>query len=329
MLKFRQINPVYKNTAKLLLAACFLSVVLYKLDLPRVIDMIAEADPYLLLFASLLLFSRPVLGACRWRVLLNARTQPPRLLRMIRHYLIGSFFAFFLPATAGSDLARGYGAHRDGADATISAGSVIIERWLGLSCLLWLASFSAIYAGNSLEGLHIRTVLAILVFVWMLMLAAFLLRMDQYVGGLFGPFIRKKLSVLFRLAEEIRHYMRCPYSLVKAAVYSILIHLVSITSAFLVSRAIGGDTLWIYFLILLPIVWIISMLPVSMNGLGLREGSFIFLFHAVGMSTETAGAVAILILAQNILIALIGGLFFVAHRPIHMNRPCDKNQVPA
>ncbi len=327
MVKLQRIHPVYKIAAKLLLAVSLLAFVIHKLEIRCVLEMIVNAKPALLALAILLLFLRPTLGACRWRVLLNARTQAPNLPRMIRHYLVGSFFGFFLPATAGSDLARGYGVHRDGADATASAGSVIVERWLGLSCLLWLAFISACFAGKALDGLHLVPALLIVVLMWMVLLLAFLLKSDQWLEKILPSIIREKLSILFQLADEIRSYTRQPRKLGIAVGYTLLIHLVGITNAFLVSQAIGCSTHWLYFVSLLPIIWIISMIPISLNGLGVREGTFIVLFHVVGMDTEAAGAGTLFLLAQSLLLALIGGLLFVTHKPVNVDLP--KERVPA
>ena len=62
---------------------------------------------------------------------------------------------------------------------------------------------------------------------------------------------------------------------------------------------------------LLPIIWLITMVPITINGLGLREGAFIFLFTEIGMAKEMAMAISILFLLQTIIQGIIGGLFFL------------------
>ena len=87
-----------------------------------------------------------------------------------------------------------------------------------------------------------------------------------------------------------------------------------ILGTLLLGVAIGSPIILGYYFILLPIVWLVAMIPISINGLGLREGAFVVLFVSIGMSKEAAIAISVLFLAQAMLQGLIGGVLFLVHR---------------
>ena len=87
-----------------------------------------------------------------------------------------------------------------------------------------------------------------------------------------------------------------------------------IFATYLLGVAIGSPISLSYYFILLPIVWLVAMIPISINGLGLREGAFVVLFVSIGMSKEAAIAISVLFLAQAMLQGLIGGVLFLINR---------------
>ena len=87
-----------------------------------------------------------------------------------------------------------------------------------------------------------------------------------------------------------------------------------IFATYLLGVAIGCPVSLGYYFVLLPIVWLVAMIPISINGLGLREGAFVVLFVSIGMSKEAAIAISVLFLAQAMLQGLIGSVLFLVHR---------------
>ena len=67
-----------------------------------------------------------------------------------------------------------------------------------------------------------------------------------------------------------------------------LFQVIGVLSTYLIAVSMGSELSYLYFFILLPVIWLAGLLPVSINGLGIREGSFVFLFRSTGMSEEMA-----------------------------------------
>ena len=76
----------------------------------------------------------------------------------------------------------------------------------------------------------------------------------------------------------------------------------------LVARALGIEIEPLYFFIFMPLIWVIITVPISISGLGLREGAFVFFFTQVGVSSADAVAISLLYYFYNVIVGGIGGL---------------------
>jgi uncharacterized membrane protein YbhN (UPF0104 family) len=112
--------------------------------------------------------------------------------------------------------------------------------------------------------------------------------------------------------------------LVKALILSLIIQAVSIMEVYLLSIAIGLSVPIIYFFIFVPIINAVSAIPVSISGLGVREAGFAALFNMfflqLGVTSDHAVSLSLLIFAVMILVNLIGGIEYVRIRKLHENK---------
>ena len=153
-----------------------------------------------------------------------------------------------------------------------------------------------------------------------------LVRYATYALAL-GPFIGW-LSFTFcdRLLQKIEHplgkrlhalgsaYADRPGVLVRAGLLALAFHLTQVWIQILIGRALDFETPWSYACVFFPLVDIITMLPVSFSGIGLREGGLLFFLSKLGVAPEKAVACGILWLAVVIVSGLVGGVVFVARR---------------
>jgi hypothetical protein len=95
---------------------------------------------------------------------------------------------------------------------------------------------------------------------------------------------------------------------------SLVTHVVAILAIFALGRAVGDQIGLKTYATLLPLVWMLSMLPIAIGGLGVREAGFVALFSSAGMPEATATAVAALWLALTLLQAATGSLLLVLKR---------------
>jgi uncharacterized protein (TIRG00374 family) len=293
-----------------------LYLLLLRVDFELVKELTLQADLQVLAAAFALFLSRNLLAALRWQVLLAEKEQLVPLTSLFRFYLIGNFFGLFLPTAIGGDVARGYYVHKAGVSKEESASSIVVERTLGIAAMMIYALASMFFSFNLIDNeLKLVVIIPSIFFLTVMFL---FYRNEITPKTKLSKFAGPKLSMLLKLVKSIQQY-KSPTALLTSFLYSALYQLTGIISIYLIALSVGSALKFAYFLMLLPIVWVVSMIPISLNGLGIREGAFVFLFTSAGMAKETAVIISSISLLQAIAQGMIGGILFL----------CDRQKVAA
>ncbi len=307
-------QPSARRAGKLLVAVLLIYCLGRSLDFAAVGRQVARTELAPLLLATFILITRHLLGAYRWRALLRTKGHEPPLQALYQYYLIGAFFNFFLPTAVGGDVARGYYLHRWGASKKEAAGSIILERILGVTVLALLSGASLCLAsGLALDarvvGLVIATCLCCLIALVILFAGR-----GALLERVWPSPLNRLLAPACSVMRDMRSYKASPLALATGFFSTVAFQAAGILATYLLGVALGCSIELSYYFILLPIVWLVAMVPISINGLGLREGAFVVLFSSVGMTKETAIAISVLFLALAMLQGLIGGVLFLINR---------------
>ena len=307
-------HPSARFAGKLLVAVLLISYLGRNLDWATVGRQVARAELAPLLLATFILIARHVLGAYRWRVLLRTKGHEPPLQALYQYYLIGAFFNFFLPTAVGGDVARGYYLHRWGVDKKEAAGSIVLERILGVTVLVLLSGASLCLASSlALDARVVGFVIAMCL-CWLIVLALLFGGRGALLERTWPSSLNRILAPVCSVLRDMRSYKASLPALAIGLLATIAFQSAGIFATYLLGVAIGCPVSLGYYFVLLPIVWLVAMIPISINGLGLREGAFVVLFVSIGMSKEAAIAISVLFLAQAMLQGLIGGVLFLVHR---------------
>ena len=233
--------------------------------------------------ALLFLISRfAVVG--RWHVLLKSGGINIRLKDSAMLTFTGLFASNFLPTTIGGDVLRLAGAMRMGYDRAVCLASIAADRLIGMLGMFMAAPIGLFYSGDVLRSNP--SSLSFLTFFRRP--AAFLKR----TISTFSIWLRKPGSLLLSLAFTWIH-MLCWFG----AIYLFLNDLGSHVSFWMIAG------LW-------SLTYFITQIPISINGYGLQELSFTFLFsHVAGVSPAVSLTVSVLIRAYTILASLPGALY--------------------
>jgi len=288
------------------------------LDIGALGKHLARTSAPLFLAAFALLCIRNFVGAYRSRVLLRIRGLRFTVAALTRYYFIGFFFNLFLPEIVGRDIARGWYLYRSSEGKTASVSAIVAERLIGTAALIVMSIASIGYAAFAGLAVFENDVITAVFVVFVLSCAGLGLVFNARTERILERLIPAgKVSPLITAVDFLRDvvsYRRALPTLLYAFAVSLLFQLVGVAAAYLLARSLGDDTAFVYYLILLPVIWVLGMLPVSVNGLGVREGSFVLLFGSVGMPKELAMAVSILWFAQNLGLGLIGGILFAVEK---------------
>jgi uncharacterized membrane protein YbhN (UPF0104 family) len=247
----------------------------------------------------------------RWTALARPLGIKTPFKAMLRYYLIGMFFNLFAPGTVGGDVSRVYYLVRDeemraqGHSVTTvhATMSVLMDRAIGMVVLVWLGAAGLLLFPDYAVPHTARV-------------ATFLLSLGLLLGALFTPLLRRLLPedghhLLVKLRLMFRSYRTHWRALLEAALLSLAVHLIQAWIHVLMGRALDLNVPYSFAIIVYPLVGTFAAIPISLNGLGLREGGYIFLLAVIGIGNEKGIAFGLLLFLVVALDSLIGGLVFL------------------
>lgn len=281
-------------------------------DWSSVTGLIVASDRAALAVALGAYLASVVVAAYRWRVLLVARQVPLPLFRALSLYFIGNFFGNFLPTSIGGDAVRAYGAAVALGQRADAFASVFLERFVGLFAVVTLALIGLLALALRLEHTYILSVTVVL---FLLLLATFPVLFSRWwVLRLKGLFQRVTAFGIghkaARLHEVLYEYGEHRGALLANFFLSILYQGLIVVMNVFVARGLALPVHAIYFIAFVPIIAVVSMFPLSINALGVREGGYVVLFAQIGRPAAEGLALSLTLYGIALLSSLPGGLLF-------------------
>jgi len=296
-----------------------------KIDIRSLINDIKDTDKLFLTIGFAVLFASYVLGFLRWRMLLNAAGINIPLKRLISSFSGGVFFSIFLPSTIGGDFVRTV----DLADHTKKAKEVIatvfldrLSGYIGLVCVI----LPSLFLGRNL--VLDRVVISSVSIITLVLILVLLILFNNTIYSkitkfLSAPGAGKIKETIKNMHQEIHVFRYRKKTIAGNLLVSFFIQLINPISVYFIGLSLGVRIDFIYFLIFLPMIGAITLLPIAAGGLGLREGLFVLYFAKAGVIKQLALAMSILSFSSVVLYGAIGGLIYVLtihHRRIQSNQ---------
>ena len=299
---------------KLAIPLFILGYLFYTRDLSELKVHILQTNPWIFFVSFLLLCIRNIIGAFRSRVLLNYKKLSYPLTVLAKYYFIGNFFYLVFLEILVRDHARGYYLYNSSEEKKEAISSIVVERFIGTASLMFLSILSVLGAGflglNVLHNNIIKIIFVTFLLSCLFVILFFYERTDRFFKRLIPATASSKIKTLVEFISEVITYNKAPSVLWYTFSISLLFQFIGVIATYLVALSINSTVPFIYFMILLPVVWFIGMIPVSIGGIGVREGSLVLLFSTVGMTDEMGIAIGLLWFVQNLGLGLIGGVLF-------------------
>lgn len=299
---------------RIILSVAMLGVLVWRVpsfDAEEVLPELTTRTVLWLLVAALLTLGGLVLSALRWQRVLQVLGLHAGLRRLLSHYLAGQFVSNVLPTTIGGDVLRVSRLSRETGESPSTFASVVLERLTGW-LVLPIISVAGFLVNPPLQHLGTATRVALgLAFATLLALSILLYAVaDQRIGGRFAArdgWRRFAGAVHLGLAELRRQ----PGAAVNVLLVGFAYQLVLVLAAAAAAQALGvrpaGLTALLAFF---PAVAIAQVLPIGISGLGIREGAFALFLGPLGVTTEEAIALGLLLYLLNLGVSLLGAPAF-------------------
>lgn len=271
----------------------------------------AQTSPGLLLLALGLFVLERVVAAVRWRMLIAGLGEAPPLSRFISLIFSATFLAFFLPGGVGGEIFRIYGLTRGKIDLSRALASVFVERVLALVALgmliLWGLANAPFSPPSAVLNAVILSFLAI-GFATALIFSPGVRRLTD--RALAAPRLAKLRAGLEKLYASFDVFLARPGLLALGLVFAIGFQLLRVVAVWVAALALGLDLPFALFVYTVPIVNLVTQIPISIGGLGVREATYAALFGLAGIAIETAVALSLLTYGLSILAVCPGAITF-------------------
>ena len=254
-----------------------------------------------------------LLGSFRWQILLRGGGVQVPFLTAFQPYYLGLFLNQFLPTSVGGDVVRVYTLYKQGYAGEGLAASAIIDRLIGLLALLILASLAVILSEKNLVPEAVETIVIITLSALLACALLFFIFPVPYSlvvwASKFDP--HTLLGRFLRVLRVCRTYKGSSVLLVCSLSLSFLLQGLMILVYVILAQALGLDISLTIFLIAVPLVFVATALPLSIGGLGVREGVFVAVLGLFGVGIVPSGQLASVYLIALWLSVVPGGWYFV------------------
>jgi uncharacterized protein (TIRG00374 family) len=315
-------SKLLKQSARWLFAISALAIIALSIDLSTLTAIISQVKlPWLLAAFAIVLLIR-ILSAIRWHHILKVYGIHPTLPEIIRLTFVSNSLGHVLPGGLGADIIRGHQVIKNHGAMPEVVATITLDRILGFYSMLFMALAASLLAAGSDTLQNIQPFLLFSNILFLTGTAVLLMiksKIDFSLPNAMVKFYKIK-KVLIRLTNALGNISNLQQILLPIFSLSLLVQLARCFVFYCIYTSLSQPLDLIYFLIFIPLVFVIMMIPVSIGGIGLREGALVYFFTPLGLIAEINISAGLLFHALQIL-ALIPGLalFLLQRKPAHDN----------
>jgi uncharacterized protein (TIRG00374 family) len=244
--------------------------------------------------------------AYRWHLLLQASGMNVPLKRLVVLYFVGTFFSNVLPTGIGGDAVRMYELYNTTQRSAESISTVLLDRATGLLMLFLIALVALPFSHRLIPPSLVLVILVLCAGSWMGTALIF------HRGWLEKTGILRIITRFGTTRKIYEAITACGFKAVGGALgISFLFNGLLIAVNYLIALSVGVRIPFEYFLLFIPLISFLLLLPFSVSGLGIREGGYVYLFAYAGVPSALALSMSLLFYALNVATGLIGGIMYI------------------
>ncbi|MGC2315865.1 MAG: lysylphosphatidylglycerol synthase transmembrane domain-containing protein [Bradyrhizobium sp.] len=296
------------STIKILVSAALLYLALRKVNLSELGSRIDVASLGWIGMAIAVTFLQIFVGVLRWREISAECGAPLATKQAMRFNLIGTFFNQTLPSSIGGDAVRLWLVARSGAGWRAATYSIFVDRAIGLIALAVIIVASLPWSYSLIRDSHGRSALLFVDFAALAGGMGFLV-----LGRLPWPWLKRWWGThhLYACSVIANRVIFSRERGPKVVVLSLLVHVLAVVIAWCVVQSIAAPVVFSQIFQLVPPVMLITMLPISIAGWGVREATMGLAFGYAGLAANEGVNISLLFGAVSFIVGAFGGLVWV------------------
>jgi hypothetical protein len=252
----------------------------------------------------------------RWRMLMRPLMPVFSLTRLFEIYCIGLFFNLTFPTAVGGDLVKMYYAGKPSGLYARSFAATFLDRDSGMLAMMILACLGTLLLPMALPGIPVSLI------VWFSFAAFIAMNIAIFTPTLHRLLTRLLHGVRFSktaarvdaISNAFQVMGKHPRVLFDAILISLVNQLLVFTVTWVTAVGLHLHVSFLYFIVFVPVITLISMIPISLNGWGLREYAFLSLFSAIGIAPAPSLALGLVTDIMLLLSAVPGGIVYIFFR---------------
>lgn len=291
-------------------------LLIFKTSIKEIFYIVKEASLFWLILSFLLHATGLLISAYRWQILILAQGHAVPLGFLAKSYLVGTFFNNFLPTRFGGDIVRIWDGSRYAHSILKSSAIVLVERFTGIVVLFLFAFVASLFRLDLAQKVPVILV-SLLVGLFGLILVAFFF--TPYTRRIISKipevkFLSRVRQKLLEFRDILLLYREKKGALAQAFFWAFLLQVNVIVHYYLIGKALHLDIPLLDYFVFIPIVLLILVIPVTIGGLGLREGSYVEIFKFYGISSDAAVSFGLIDWAFGFIIGIVGGIIYTVRK---------------
>lgn len=291
-------------------------LLIFKTSIKEILNVIQGANLYWLILSFSLHAIGLLISAYRWQILILAQGTSVPLGFLTQSYLVGTFFNNFLPTRFGGDIVRIWDGSRYSRSLLKSSAIVVVERFTGIVVLFFFAFFASLFRIDLAQSIPVIWVSLLVGLVGLAFVAGFLSPLMRSAIAQIPEkkFLSKARQKLLEFRDVILLYREKKAFLARAFFWAFLLQVNVIVHYYMIGKALHLNIPLLDYFVFIPIVLLILIIPVTIGGLGLREGSYMEIFRFYGITPDTAVSFGLIDWAFGLIIGIVGGIIYTVRK---------------
>ncbi len=295
---------------KIIISFSLFYLVVNQIDISTIQNYMLSANFYLIGFTYILTLFAVVLSSYKLKILM----EKGKLSDYTKLNFIGIFFSLFMPGTIGGDVVRIAYLKKWGVNLHTATSRIFMDRFTGLMAilLLFLLGVVAIIINSNINLAELFVDLKFKIELWQVFTLIFIFALIATFGFML-PVLRK---FLLKTLKDIVYIFSVKKILAKTMIIAIFFQFLSPVMFFLMLLALDSEAniSFFYILMIIPIMNLILMLPISIQGIGVREFLYVQLIPQIVPEMLVAASFFSYII--RLLYGMLG-IYFINHSPVN------------
>ena len=301
-------HPTLRAVAQALFSLALLTWLFTRIDVAQLAEALLTTDLTLWTAGLATAVAAWLLNTAKWRVLLRALGYPNPYLKLLALNFIGMFYSIVLPGQVSGEVVKGFRLARQGVPSGPTTMTITLDRLTGLVALGLLGLVGLLIAPPPFASGPFLALSALVVLAAASPIMLLVLRPSPHPAQPPPSNLNLLQRFLYQAQEAIATYRRSPQVLALALVQALGFQALVAVSNYLIALSVGVQVSPIALLWIVSVVSLVSMLPLALGGLGLREGAYAFLLQQYGVPLSLGISLSLGVFGVILTLSVIGGV---------------------